>query len=99
MNSAAGVAKISMKMDGARELQQIRREVTALSSAPTVPIDVGKKESSNNGAVEKPMQTWEGQFRTLKSHIELVLDEATPLTTQCCNGAHGGQRRWSTERP
>ena len=53
-------------------------DVIALRSAPTVPIDVMKKESKNNGAVEKAVQTWEGQFGTLKSHIEFELDEAIP---------------------
>ena len=37
-----------------------------------------KKESKNNGAVEKAVQTWEGQFRTLKSHIEFELARAIP---------------------
>ena len=71
-----GGIKIGMKMDGARELPQLRREVAALRSAPTVPIDVMKKESKNNGAVEKALQIWEGQFRAFKSHIEFELDEA-----------------------
>ena len=53
-------------------------EHTVLRSAPTVPIDVMKKESKNNGAVEKAVQTREGQFRTLKSHIQFELGEAIP---------------------
>ena len=67
-----------MKTDRAREILQLRREVTALRSAPTVPNDVMKKESKSNGAVEKAVQTWEGQFRTLKGHLEFELDEALP---------------------
>ena len=54
-----------MEMDGAWELLRLRREVTAFRSAPTVPIDLMKKEMKNNGAVEKAVPTWEGQFRTL----------------------------------
>ena len=72
-------------MDGARELIQLRREATALISAPTVPIDVVKKESKIFRAVEKAVQTLEGQFRTLKSHIEFELDETILKTIQCCN--------------
>ena len=37
-----------------------------------------KKKSKNNGAVQKAVQTWEGQLRTLKSFIEFELDEAIP---------------------
>ena len=76
-----------MIMDGVRELLQLRREVTALRPAPTVPTDVMKKESKNNGVVEKALQTWEGQFRTPTSHIELELDEAIPKdhpALRCC---------------
>ena len=73
-----GGIKIGMKMNGARELLQLRREVIALRSAPTVPIDVMKKESKNNGAAGKAVQTWEWQFRTFTSHIEFELDEAIP---------------------
>ena len=46
-----------------------------------------KNESKNNGAVEKAVQTWGGQYRTLKSHIELELGEAIPKdhpVLQCC---------------
>ena len=67
-----------MKTDRAREILQLRGEVTALRYAPTVPIDVMKKESKNNEAVEMALQTWEWQFRILKSHIEFELDEAIP---------------------
>ena len=43
--------EIGMKMDGARELLQLRREVAALRSAPTVPVDVMQKESKKNDTV------------------------------------------------
>ena len=52
--------------------------MTALRFAPTVPIDVMKEESKNLGTVEKAVQIWEGQFRTLNGHIESELDAAIP---------------------
>ena len=33
-------------------------------------MDVPVKESKANGAMEKSVRTWSGQFRTLKSHLE-----------------------------
>ena len=70
----AGV-RIVMKHDNAKELVRLRREVTARRSAPTVPMDSPVKESKCNGAVERAVRTWQGQFRTLKDHVEHELGE------------------------
>ena len=64
----AGVM-VAMKHDKAPELLDLRRQVSARRAAPTVPIDVPVRESKANGAVEKAVQTWQGQFRTLKIHL------------------------------
>ena len=61
---------ISMKCDAAPELREIRRQVAARSTTATVPIDVLVRESKGNGAVEKGLMTWQGQFWTLKDHLE-----------------------------
>ena len=73
----AGV-KVAMKHDKAPELLDLRRQVSARRAAPTVPIDVPVRESKANGAVEKAVQTWQGQFRTLKSHLEAGIDMSLP---------------------
>ena len=65
----AGIA-VSMKCGQAPELKELRRQVSLRRSAPTVPIDVPVRESKANGAVERAVKTWQGQFRTLKSHLE-----------------------------
>ena len=64
---------VSMKCDGASELLAICREVTLLRESPTVPIDVPIKVSQSNGAIERTVRSWQGQFRAMKSQLE---DEA-----------------------
>ena len=59
-------ARIAVKVDNAPELLRLRAELTSRRSAPTVPITVPVKESKNNGAVEKAVRTWQGQFRIIK---------------------------------
>ena len=77
-----GEMKISLKSDGARELHDLRRAVAASRSHPTVPIDVPTKESKGNGAMERAVRTWAGQYRTLKSHLEHELKTEIPLDHQ-----------------
>ena len=55
-----GEIEISLKNDGARELQELRRAVAASRSHPTVPIDVPTKASKDNGAMERAVRTWAG---------------------------------------
>ena len=66
---------VSIKCDGALELKDIRKQISMRRTAPTVPIDVAVRESKGNGAVERGVKTWQGQFRTLKSHMEHELGE------------------------
>ena len=44
-----------------------------------MPIDVPTKESKGNGAMERAVCTWTGQYRTLKSHLEYELKIELPL--------------------
>ena len=74
-----GELKIVIKCDQARELQELRRAVANSRSAPTVPIDVPVRESKANGAMEKAVRKWSGQFRTLKSHLEYEIKATIPL--------------------
>ena len=80
-------ARIAIKSDAAPELQQIREQVRNLRIAPTTPIDVPVKESKMNGAAERAVRSWEGQFRTVRDHVEgeiaemdeRVIDATHPL--------------------
>ena len=74
-----GQLKISIKCDGARELQELRRAIGNSREAPTVPIDVPARESKANGGMERAVRTWAGQLRTLKSHLEYELKSTSPL--------------------
>ena len=82
----AGV-KVAIKHDAAPELRELRRQISIRRSAPTVPIDVPVRESKANGAVEKAVRTWQGQFRTLKSHLEagigMTLARDHPILQWC----------------
>ena len=44
-----------------------------------MPMDVPARESKANGAMEKVVRTWAGQFRTLKSHLEYETKIEVPL--------------------
>ena len=82
-----GGTRIAIKCDQAPELQKIRREIAARRTSATVPLDVPVKESKGNGAVEKAIRTWQGQFRTLKDHLEYMMNAPIgprqPVLTWC----------------
>ena len=61
---------MALKSDAAPELRESKKMVAAKRSSPTVPLEVPVRESKANGAVERAVRTWQGQFRTLKSHRE-----------------------------
>ena len=66
--------KVALKSDAAPELRELKKLVAAKRSCPTVPLEVPARESKANGAVERAVRTWQGQFRTLKSHLESGID-------------------------
>ena len=43
--------------------------MAARRTTATVPTPVPVRESKGNGAVEKGVKTWQGQFRTLKDNL------------------------------
>ena len=73
-----GGITVSIKCDQAPELKEIRKQVSMRRNSPTVPIDVPVRESKANGSVERAVKTWQGQFRTLKSHLEFSVDKKLP---------------------
>ena len=73
-----GSTRIALKIDRALELQDLRKLVAARRAAPTVPLDVPVRESKANGAVENAVRRWQGQFRTIKSHVEAELNGELP---------------------
>ena len=60
-------------------MQELRRAVANSRTSPTVPMDVPVRESKANGAMEKAVRTWAGQFGSLKSHLEYELKTEIPL--------------------
>ena len=65
-----GGMRIGFKSDNAEELIALRKRVAELRTKETVPIIVPVRVSHSNGAIERAARTWQGQFRTLRSHLE-----------------------------
>ena len=64
-----GVA-ITLKSDGEERFVALKRSIALRRAAETMPIEAPVRESKSNGAIEKAVQTWQGQFRTIKSRLE-----------------------------
>ena len=56
----------------------LKKAVAVARQAETCPIESQVRESKANGAVERAVTTWQGQFRTLKSHLESGIDMVLP---------------------
>ena len=78
---------VALKSDAAPELRELKKLGAAKRSSPTVPLEVPVRESKANGAVGRAVRTWQGQFRTLKSHpgsgIDFVLSCKHPIFQWC----------------
>ena len=70
--------KVALKSDAARELCELKKLAAAKRSSSTVPLEVPIRESKANGAAERAVRTWQGQFRTPKSHLESGIDCVLP---------------------
>ena len=60
-------------------MHELRRAIAATRDQPTVPLDVPGRESKGNGGMERAVRTWEGQYRTVKSHMEYEIKEKLEL--------------------
>ena len=67
--------RVALTSDIAKELVRLRTEIAARRSAPSVPLESPGAESKCNGAIEKAVRTWQGQFRTLKDDLEYEIGE------------------------
>ena len=85
---------VALKSDAAPELRELKKVVAAKRSSPTVPLEVPIRESKAHGAVARADRTWQGQFRTLKSHLSQRLILCCLVNTQYFNGVLGGLRRF-----
>ena len=69
---------MALRSDAGPELRELKKMVAAKRSSPFVPLEVPVRESKANGAVERAVRTWQGQFRTLNSHLESGIDFVLP---------------------
>ena len=70
--------QVALKSDAAPELRELKNMVGGKRYSPAVPLEVPVRESKANGAVERAVRTWQGQLRTLKSHLESGIDFVLP---------------------
>ena len=62
--------RISLKSDEEPAIMALKRAIAAERSGPSALIASPVRESKSNGAVEKAIQSWQGQFRVIKHHLE-----------------------------
>ena len=70
--------RVGLKSDNAKELLAIKTGVALLRTAPTTPISVPVRESKANGACEKAVRTWEGQYKTFRHHLTAKTGDRIP---------------------
>ena len=70
--------KITVKSYQEPSILAFKRAVAARRVAETALIESPIRESKSNGQVERAVQTWQGQFRTLRHYIESRLNAKIP---------------------
>lgn len=74
--------KICIRCDRESSLLAIRRAlIRKRKNVQTVPLDVPVRESKSNGAMERAIRTWQGEFRTLKECLQLKIGEPIPINS------------------
>ena len=65
-----GGVHVTLKSDQEPSTLNLKRVVAATRSAPTIPVETPVRQSKSNGDVERAIRTWQGQFRTMRHHLE-----------------------------
>ena len=65
-----GSCRIAIKSDQENSIKSLREAIAQSRSAPTAIIHSPVRESKSNGAVEKAVQRWQSQYRTMKLALE-----------------------------
>ena len=65
-----GGCRVSIKTDQEKSVMAVKRAVADERSAPTAMLESPVRESQCNGKMEKAVQKWQGQLRTLKLALE-----------------------------
>ena len=64
-----------MKSDQEPAILDLKKDVAIKRQTKTVMVDSPVRESKSNGAVDRAVKTWQGQFRTLRHQLEARLGE------------------------
>ena len=67
--------EITLKSDQEPAILDLKRDIAIKRQAETVMVESPVRESKSNGAVERSVKTWQGQFRTLRHQLEARLGE------------------------
>ena len=62
--------KLTLKSDGEPAMRALKRALAIKRECETAIIHTPARESKSNGAVERAIQTWKGQMRTMRLHLE-----------------------------
>ena len=64
-----GTVSISVKCDAEPSIIAVGDAITAMRSAPTIPLDTPVREAQANGSMDRAIKTLQGQCRTLLAHL------------------------------
>ena len=70
-----GGVRVCLKSDQEEAILSVKKAVADWRSAPTSMIEAPARESQANGKMEKAVQMWTGQMRTLKLALETNIKE------------------------
>ena len=70
-----GGVRVCLKSDQEEAILSVKKAVADWRSAPTSMIEAPARESQANGKMEKAVQRWTGQMRTLKLALETNIEE------------------------
>ena len=65
-----GGCRVTLKSDQEKAIIALKQSVSENRRGPTSLIESPNKKSKSNGRMEKAIQTWQGQLRTLKLALE-----------------------------
>ena len=74
-----GGCRIAIKSDQENAIKSLREAIALRRSAPTAIIESPVRESKSNGQVEKAIQRWQGQYRTLRLSLQDKLGKSVPV--------------------
>ena len=74
-----GGCRIAIKSDQEASVRSLREAIAQQRNAPTAIIESPVRESKSNGQVEKAIQRWQSQYRTMRLALQESLQKSIPV--------------------